>query len=75
LYKETDTDQELESTHLSVEYLKEKETELIQKLQDKQFLSRNLIFSTHKTDEYTFHGCMKDYNGQNFGLLKYPAMK
>jgi hypothetical protein len=50
------------------------EAELMKNLDDNQFLAKNFIFSTHETSSYTFHGCMKDYNGQNFGLVYYPEL-
>ena len=64
--------QALDSTYLDIEYLEKNSEFLMEKLDDQNFLRENFVFSTIITSEYIFHGCMKDYNGQNFSLLCYP---
>lgn len=62
------------TTSISIEELQNNEELWMERLHNKKWLRENFIFSTYKDDEHIFHGCMKNYNGQNFGLLHYPSL-
>ena len=54
---------------MSISELRERETELLDLLESEEYLKSNYFFATYSTPDILFHGCMKNYVPQNFGVL------